>query len=216
MENRVSILQRVGGAGDGYHLSGRTIFPQRGGWHAGAGATVSTALSAPPVVKEVSTGRGGCNPMHTSLGAAGGLSALGCRVFYCVCDKPTLVVARGKSRRVPLCGGTSTTHKQVPHRFMLCMRLLCFRSYKTTGLISLSFSRAQILRRAVMGMLPKNSLRKRMVTKLLIYPGPSHPHDDQLPADSAQSLLERVDRALVDRRPADIKKYQDENYTEWP
>ena len=66
-----------------------------------------------------------------------------------------------------------------------------------------------------MGMLPKNGLRKRMVTKLLIYPGPSHPHDDKL-ADSAQSLLERSDRALIDRRPADIRKYQDENYTEWP
>lgn len=67
-----------------------------------------------------------------------------------------------------------------------------------------------------MGMLPKNGLRKRMVTKLLIYPGPSHPHDDQLPADSAVSLLERSDRTPVDRRPVDIRKYQDENYAEWP
>lgn len=67
-----------------------------------------------------------------------------------------------------------------------------------------------------MGMLPKNSLRKRMVTKLLIYPGPSHPHDDQLPADSARSLLEKSDRKLIDRRPADIRKYQDDNYIEWP
>lgn len=67
-----------------------------------------------------------------------------------------------------------------------------------------------------MGMLPKNGLRKRMVTKLLIYPGPSHPHEDRLPSDSAQSLLERSDRALKDRRPADIRKYQDDNYIEWP
>lgn len=74
----------------------------------------------------------------------------------------------------------------------------------------------KILRRAVMGMLPKNSLRKRLVTKLLIYPGPSHPHEDRLPADSSQSLLERSERSLNDKRPPDIRKTQDENYIEWP
>ncbi|CAM9165833.1 unnamed protein product [Hapterophycus canaliculatus] len=74
----------------------------------------------------------------------------------------------------------------------------------------------EILRRAVVGMLPKNGLRKRMATKLLIYPGPSHPHEDRLPEDSALSLLEKSDRKLADRRPEDIRKYQDDNYVEWP
>lgn len=74
----------------------------------------------------------------------------------------------------------------------------------------------KIVRHAVMGMLPKNSLRKRMVTKLLIYPGPSHPHEDKLPADSTQSLLERTERIIADKRPMELRKNQDETYVEWP
>jgi Ribosomal protein L13 len=34
----------------------------------------------------------------------------------------------------------------------------------------------ELLRRAVMGMLPKNKLRDRMILQLRIYEGPSHPH----------------------------------------
>ena len=67
-----------------------------------------------------------------------------------------------------------------------------------------------------MGMLPKNGLRKRFATKLLIYPGPTHPHEDHLPMDTTQSLLERSDRTLRDRRPPEIRKNQDENYVPWP
>jgi len=34
---------------------------------------------------------------------------------------------------------------------------------------------------AVMGMLPKNRLSKRLVTKLKVYPGSEHPHEAQQP-----------------------------------
>ena len=67
-----------------------------------------------------------------------------------------------------------------------------------------------------MGMLPKNDLRKRHVTKLLIYPGPSHPHEDMLPLDSTQSLLEISERSPADKRPEDVRKHQDESYVQWP
>lgn len=49
-----------------------------------------------------------------------------------------------------------------------------------------------------MGMLPKNSLRSRLVTKLLIYPGPSHLHEDQLPPHSARCLLVDQERRFAD------------------
>ena len=39
----------------------------------------------------------------------------------------------------------------------------------------------QLLRKAVKGMLPKNSLGRRMLTKLKIYAGGEHPHEAQLP-----------------------------------
>jgi ribosomal protein L13 len=45
----------------------------------------------------------------------------------------------------------------------------------------------EVLRRAVMGMLPKNRLRRGMITQLKIYEGPSHPHADEL--RGKQSLL---------------------------
>lgn len=38
-----------------------------------------------------------------------------------------------------------------------------------------------IIRLAVKGMLPKNRLSRRLVTKLKIYPGPEHPHSAQKP-----------------------------------
>jgi large subunit ribosomal protein L13 len=34
---------------------------------------------------------------------------------------------------------------------------------------------------AVKGMLPKNRLSRRLVTKLKVYAGPKHPHDAQKP-----------------------------------
>jgi len=34
---------------------------------------------------------------------------------------------------------------------------------------------------AVKGMLPKNRLSRKLVTKLRVYPGPEHPHDAQKP-----------------------------------
>jgi len=38
-----------------------------------------------------------------------------------------------------------------------------------------------LVRLAVKGMLPKNRLSRRLVTKLKIYPGPEHPHSAQKP-----------------------------------
>jgi large subunit ribosomal protein L13 len=39
----------------------------------------------------------------------------------------------------------------------------------------------ELIRLAVKGMLPKNRLSRRLVTKLKIYPGPDHPHSAQRP-----------------------------------
>lgn len=41
----------------------------------------------------------------------------------------------------------------------------------------------EVLRSAVKGMLPKNRLAARQLTKLKIYAGPSHPHVAQLPEE---------------------------------
>lgn len=38
----------------------------------------------------------------------------------------------------------------------------------------------RIIERAVKGMLPKNRLRARMLRRLKVYPGPSHPHQAQV------------------------------------
>lgn len=50
---------------------------------------------------------------------------------------------------------------------------------------SLSEMRARhpefIIEHAVRGMLPKNRLARRMITKLKVYPGPTHPHEAQNP-----------------------------------
>jgi len=40
----------------------------------------------------------------------------------------------------------------------------------------------EVLRTAVKGMLPKNSLGREMLRKLKIYAGPNHPHEAQKPA----------------------------------
>ncbi|MDQ3857736.1 MAG: 50S ribosomal protein L13 [Actinomycetota bacterium] len=39
----------------------------------------------------------------------------------------------------------------------------------------------EVLRRAVKGMLPRNRLARRQITKLKVYAGPDHPHEAQSP-----------------------------------
>jgi len=39
----------------------------------------------------------------------------------------------------------------------------------------------EVIRKAVWGMLPKNSLGRQMLTKLKVYPSKEHPHQAQLP-----------------------------------
>jgi large subunit ribosomal protein L13 len=39
----------------------------------------------------------------------------------------------------------------------------------------------EVLRSAVKGMLPRNRLARRQITKLKVYAGPAHPHDAQNP-----------------------------------
>jgi large subunit ribosomal protein L13 len=41
---------------------------------------------------------------------------------------------------------------------------------------------AEMIRMAVKGMLPKNSLGRQMLRKLKVYAGPNHPHEAQKPA----------------------------------
>ncbi len=41
----------------------------------------------------------------------------------------------------------------------------------------------RVLRRAVRGMLPKNSLGRQMLSKLKVYGGPDHPHAAQRPEE---------------------------------
>ena len=40
----------------------------------------------------------------------------------------------------------------------------------------------EVLRRAVKGMLPRNRLARRQLTKLKVYAGPEHPHEAQNPS----------------------------------
>lgn len=40
----------------------------------------------------------------------------------------------------------------------------------------------RVVRAAVVGMLPKNRLGRRLATKLKVYAGPDHPHSSQKPA----------------------------------
>jgi large subunit ribosomal protein L13 len=39
----------------------------------------------------------------------------------------------------------------------------------------------EVLRKAVKGMLPRNRLARRQLTKLKVYAGPDHPHEAQNP-----------------------------------
>jgi large subunit ribosomal protein L13 len=41
----------------------------------------------------------------------------------------------------------------------------------------------EVIRKAVKGMLPKNKLADRQITKLKVYAGPDHPHAAQAPAE---------------------------------
>ncbi|MGF1488409.1 MAG: 50S ribosomal protein L13 [Prochloraceae cyanobacterium] len=41
----------------------------------------------------------------------------------------------------------------------------------------------RIIEKAVKGMLPKNSLGRKLFTKLKVYSGPDHPHQAQLPEE---------------------------------
>ena len=43
----------------------------------------------------------------------------------------------------------------------------------------------QVLRKAVLGMLPKNKLRKKWMARFKIYPGEEHPHKAQKPKKMA-------------------------------
>ncbi len=45
----------------------------------------------------------------------------------------------------------------------------------------------RLVRDAVVGMLPKNRLGRRLATKLKIYPGPDHPHQAQKPVPLPES-----------------------------
>ena len=41
----------------------------------------------------------------------------------------------------------------------------------------------RVVRKAVEGMLPRNSLGRKMLTKLKVYAGPDHPHEAQKPEE---------------------------------
>lgn len=45
----------------------------------------------------------------------------------------------------------------------------------------------ELIRHAVMGMLPKNKLRDRLITRLYVYPGQDHPHNDKFTGSTVQS-----------------------------
>ena len=51
------------------------------------------------------------------------------------------------------------------------------RSYSSL----LEYQPAELVRRAVRGMLPKNTLGRQQLTKLKVYAGPDHPHASQQP-----------------------------------
>ncbi len=53
----------------------------------------------------------------------------------------------------------------------------------------------EIIRRAVRGMLPKNRLGRRLIKKLHVYTGDSHPHDAQQPT----AINKSEDRIWVGR-----------------
>jgi large subunit ribosomal protein L13 len=50
----------------------------------------------------------------------------------------------------------------------------------------------ELVRRAVRGMLPKNTLGRQMLTKMKVYAGPEHPHAAQLPRPLALPATARA------------------------
>lgn len=66
----------------------------------------------------------------------------------------------------------------------------------------------EVLRRAVLGMLPKNNLRKKQATKLRIFPGQLHFHEDKLPPGT-ESILKESGEDIRFRTEEDRKKYED-------
>ena len=52
---------------------------------------------------------------------------------------------------------------------------------ETTAEKLLASKPTELIRRAVKGMLPKNSLGRQMLRKLKVYAGPGHPHEAQKP-----------------------------------
>jgi len=48
----------------------------------------------------------------------------------------------------------------------------------------------EVLRKAVLGMLAKNTLRYRIARKLRIFPGSNHLHEDKLPPETTKSVLQ--------------------------
>src|SRR3989475_8069575 len=57
----------------------------------------------------------------------------------------------------------------------------------------------RLVRDAVVGMLPKNRLGRRLATKLKIYPGPDHPHQAQKPVPLPESRGEGDESRTSDR-----------------
>ena len=51
---------------------------------------------------------------------------------------------------------------------------------------------AEVIRDAVKGMLPRNKLGKRLITKLKVYAGPDHPHQAQQPEEVPAEQLSRL------------------------
>lgn len=50
----------------------------------------------------------------------------------------------------------------------------------------------QVIQRAVRGMLPKNPLGRKMLSKLKVHPGPTHPHAAQRPVPLALPFARRA------------------------
>jgi large subunit ribosomal protein L13 len=53
----------------------------------------------------------------------------------------------------------------------------------TAGQLLSSAHSDRVMRNAVRGMLPKNSLGRKMLSKLRVYSGPDHPHASQSPEE---------------------------------
>ena len=67
---------------------------------------------------------------------------------------------------------------------------------------------AEVLRKAVKGMLPRNRLGRAQIMKLKIYAGPAHPHEAQAPSRS-RSLHERAGAVPGHRQAQDVGRPRD-------